>query len=179
MTAFTIAGGRQAFTSKQVTVLYQQGQNKLYPTENLVLAPSTDTANLTYSAGRLLAVYTEANAPSPQLVGMAVNYDPTSTNADQKICSYVLSDEFANDLMGIDLTTITTATLTTNRVQCAPLLIGAQFMQSAIDNANTSAVITGFNAAFTINVVANVEVFVSGGTGATNDNVITIQANLQ
>lgn len=168
--AININGAKKVFASKQTLVVYQQGNAPTYRSVSKILAPSTDATLPLYSAGRILATY-GADAPSPDLIGCAVNWDPTSAIASQKIATHILSDEFVHDVTGIDITSTLTMTETINRVACTPLGINLSLYYSAIALNNTAAVVTAFNTSFaTINL---------GDTSNTNtaDKVISIQKN--
>lgn len=157
------------FTSKQTLVVYQQFNAPRYPSVNGVLAPSTDTAWPTYSAGRILACY-GSDAPKPELVGAYVNYDPSSTVASQTVPVAVLSAPFIQNLTGLDITSTATMTATLNRVEIAPLLIGTSLYKGALTNANEATIVLAFNASFDIASLGKVK------NGMSDDEVITIQS---
>ena len=162
---------QKVFSSVQTLVVYQQFNAPRYPAINVLLAPSTDATLPTYSAGRLLAQY-GADAPSADLVGMYVNYDPASAVVSQQKCVAVLSAPFVQDLPGVDVTSTETMTATINRVEVTPLLIGTSLYLSAIENANDAAVVTAFEGAFTLASLGNVNV------GMEPTQVVSIQAVL-
>lgn len=142
------------FNRKQTPVVCTQFNAPTYPSIGSIIAPSTDATLKTYSAGRILATYGN-DAPSADLVGTLVNWNPASTVASQKIPTHILSDEFAHDLVGIDLTSTSTATATINRVACTPLLIGLSLFYNAIVSGNTATIVTAFNTAFKTATLGN------------------------
>ena len=144
MTNITIDSSSKVFTNVQTLVLYQDGFGYPYPFDEGILAESTDVDNLTYSAGRLMAQYSEANAPDPALVGAFVNYDPASANVDQQTCVGIIPTGYY-DLTGIDLTTTATSASTINRVNICRLLAGVSLYEATIIAQNTEDVVTGFN----------------------------------
>lgn len=140
------------FNYKQILVEYSNGNGYPYPRDSGILAPSTDTTTPLYSSGRLLAQYSVADAPSPELAGAYVNYDPASTKASQKICVGIIPTGY-NNLTGINVTTTDTKTATINNINVVRLLSGVTLYQATIIAQNSAAVVTGFNTAFTPKVV--------------------------
>lgn len=169
MPADGILNQNRVYNSKQTPVVYRQFNVPQYPPTGELIAPSTDTTLKTYSAGRILARY-GSDAPSPELVGKLVNWNPLSTVVSQKTPTHILSDEFIHDMPGIDTTTTVTFTATANRVECTPLLIGLALFSNAIAAANTATIVTAFNTAFKTAVIG-----VSANTLDTT-NVISIQS---
>lgn len=158
--AIPMINGSPVWEADQTLVMYLgQGDNPAsYPRIREILAPIVDSENPTrtlYHAGNLLARY-GTNAPSPELVGTYVNFDPASSNADQKICIGVLVEPMANNMVGIDTTNAETATQTINRVEI--VLFGNEttgirnikMYEKALTDNNSAAVITGFKAQFSI-----------------------------
>lgn len=162
----TIYGGKQVFSSSQTILLYQGVYAPLYPVILGLLAPNT--SGELYKTGSLLAKY-GANAPTPNLQGAFVNYDPTSSNADQAICVGAVSGQFVGGVVGTDVTNIDTATETYNRVNVALFNIGMQLYENALSLNNTTAQMTGFNNTYKVNVLDTC--LANGG----QTNVITIQ----
>ena len=152
MSATNINVSQVAFTSKQTPVVYRQFNVPTYLANGHLIAPSTDATLPLYSAGRILATY-GADAPSPELVGMLVNWDHTSAVVSQTKPTHILSDEFTHDMAGVDTTTAETYTATCNRVPCTSLSIGLCLYANAITEGNTATVVTAFNAAYTVTVL--------------------------
>lgn len=150
-----VNGATPVFTSNQTCVMYEGVNAPRYPLLNGVLAPSTDDS--LYYSGRLLSIYTEANAPSPALVGTFVNYDPASTNPDQAIPTHVIAGEFVPGLPGLDTTSQTTATNTLNIVSVAPLLTGTTMYLNSLTDNNPAPVMTGFEAYFVIATITTTQ----------------------
>lgn len=158
----TVASNPTVFTVKQRQIIYTQGGLlPANPYTNGSLAPST-AIDPTYKTGTLLAKY-GANAPTPDLVGTYVNYDPASLNDDQKVCvGLIAQGEFINGISGVVLTTPTTTAATINAVQIALFqndanVITGWLINSAVltdTTVNSGAVITGFNATFKTAIVA-------------------------
>lgn len=169
MPATNINGSQTVFTSRQTLVVYRQFNVPTYPANGYLIAPSTDSTLLTYSAGRVLATY-GSDAPSPELEGMLVNWDPSSSVTSQTIPTHILSDEFTHDLLGVDTTTAATYTATCNRVPCTSLSIGLCLYAGAITEANTATIVTAFYTAYTTTVLGQ-----SSNTLGSQD-VITIQS---
>lgn len=169
MPADHINGSQQVFNSKQTPVVCKQFNVPPYPADGHLIAPSTDTTLPLYSAGRILATY-GSDAPSPELVGMLVNWDPASSVNSQKVPTHILSDEFVHNMPGVDTTTAETYTATCNRVACTPLAIGLGLYSNAIAEGNTSTIVTAFYAAYTTIVLGQ-----SSNTLDTQ-NVISIQS---
>lgn len=169
MVASTINASQRVFQSKQTPVVCTQYNVPRYPANGYLLAPSTDVDLPTYSAGRILATY-GSDAPEPEMEGMKVNWDPTSSVASQAVPTDILSDEFVHNLLGVDLTTTETFTATCNRVNCTPLGIGLALYSNAIEEGNTPDIVTAFYAAYTTTVLGE-----SSNTNNTQ-NVISIQS---
>ena len=153
--SITINNAQFAFKRVQRLVVYQQANAPQYPAPTFILAPSTDTALPTYTAGRLLATYGN-DAPNANLIGTLVNWDPASSVASQTIATHVLSDAFVENLPGIDLTNTATATATINRVACTPLFIGLCLQYGYLVESNSTAVMTAFNTDFTVRKIADI-----------------------
>lgn len=144
--ALEIYGGKTVFNSAQTIVIFQgYGDDTSYPIKLGVLAPNTEGE--LYKTGDLLAKY-GANAPSPALVGTYVNYDPASTNDDQKVCVGTISGQMIEGVTGVDTTSIETTTQTLNQVNVLLWSVGVKFYENAITQNNASGLVTGFNATF-------------------------------
>lgn len=142
----TILGAAPAFKAKQTVLLYVgSGSETSYPIKLGALAPNTKSE--LYKTAGLLAQY-DANAPTPALKGMYVNYDPASANLDQKKCVGAISGQFVDGVTGVDNTSIDTATLTYNEVNVVLFGVDVKFYENALVLNNTAAQITGFNATF-------------------------------
>lgn len=143
---------KQVYSSSQVLFLCtnvgRQAAGQL--STDVRLAASTDVTKPFYSAGRLLAKY-DANAPTPDLVGYYVNYDPASSNPDQAVCVAAIADGFLN-VAGYDASTQPIPPL----VSVVTLLIPTTYYRSTLVSANTPAVVIGFYASFTVGVVGQV-----------------------
>ena len=169
MPATNINGSQRVFNSKQTPVVCSQFNVPNYPANGHLIAPSTDNTLPLYGAGRILATY-GSDAPSPELVGMLVNWNPASSVNSQKVPTHILSDEFVHDMPGVNTTTAETYTATCNRVTCTPLAIGLALYANAITEGNTATIVTAFYAAYTTTVVGQ-----SSNTLDTQ-NVISIQS---
>jgi len=169
MSATSINGSQTVFTSKQTPVVYRQFNVPTYPADGHLIAPSTDATLPLYSAGRILATY-GADAPSPELVGMLVNWDSASAVVSQTKPTHILSDEFTHDMPGVDTTSTETYTATCNRIPCVVIGIGLSLYEDALIAGNTATVKTAFDAAYTVTVL--------GQSRNTLDvqNVISIQS---
>lgn len=145
--AVTIYGGKEVFNSKQTIVIYQgYGDDASYPIKLGQLAPNTNDE--LYTTGTLLSQYTVANAPSPALVGMYVNFDSTSSNPDQLIVVGVITGQMIQGVTGVDTTSIATATATNNEVNIMLWSVGVKFYENAISQNNAPADVTDFYAQF-------------------------------
>jgi hypothetical protein len=144
----------KVFQNQQWNVIYEQFNAPQYPNQyGLLNAPLDGTA---YTSGRLLAQYTAANAPSPDLVGTYINYDPAGTTAQQTL-SAIIAEQWVNDYEGIDFTTPETIARTFRNIQVAPLLIGTTLYFNTLEANNSVAVITGFDAFFIVNQISNIQ----------------------
>lgn len=118
------------------------------------LVASTATVPLYYT-GTLLAVY-GANAPSPDLVGWYVNYDPASSNADQAVCVGAVAGEFVSGVTGATLTNPTTVGQTYNAVNVIKFTIGTTYYRNVLVANNTTAAMTGFDNTFNVVELADI-----------------------
>lgn len=153
---------KNAFKSKQIPFLYTQGNLPPFPADNGILAPHSK--GLLYQTGMLLSKLTTGT-----YAGMFINYEADATDPEQAIPTHVLADSMANDLTGVDLTNVETATETVNRVNAYALLTPLQFWEAPLVEANSPANITGFHAAIKTASVG------SGYYGSTPSNVLIIQ----
>ncbi len=145
--AITVNGGKSVFNSTQTILLFQGlGDTTSYPIKLGTLAPNTVIGSL-YTTGDLLALYGD-NAPTPALVGTYVNYDPASSNDDQKVLVGAISGQFVNGVTGVDTTSVDTATNTYNAVNVLLFSVGVKFYENALTQNNTTSQINGFNATF-------------------------------
>lgn len=161
MTTYT-ESGLPLFTSKQIVLLLNNLglQNNTF-LKTAVLCKSTN--GLPYTTGTLLALY-GANAPAGK-AGMYVNYDPASSNADQKVCVGAIATPFLQPIYGCDVVADGSDYFWDgqpfNTVSMLPFLIGnseaMMFYENAITLANAPAVVTGFRAAFVLQTMATVE----------------------
>jgi len=166
--AFEINNSVTAFNYTQVLVEYSNGYGYPYPRDSGILAPSTDSARPLYSSGRLLAKYSVADAPSPELAGAYVNYDPASTKVSQKTCVAIIPTGY-KDLTGVNVATADTETATINNINVVKLLAGVTLFEATIIAQNSAAVVTGFNTAFTPKIVTTT--YLDG----VESNIIAIQ----
>lgn len=147
-----INGAVNQWSNPQWNVLYEGANAPKYPQIQGTLVKSTD--DTLYYSGRILSIYTEANAPDPSLVGTYVNYDPESENLDQQVPSHIIVDEWVNGVHGLDITSQTTRTNTFNQVNVSPLsFIGTTLYYNTIQTNNSSDVLDGFNAFYIIGTV--------------------------
>lgn len=155
MSSITINSATPVSDNIQWNVMYEQFNAPKYPSQNAILNLATD--NTLYTSGRLLSVYTTANAPTPAQVGTYVNYDPASLNLDQKVPVAIISEEWVNNYSGVDFTNTATTTATFRQIQVTPLLIGSTMYKNTLVANNPAAVITGFNAYFTLDTISTVQ----------------------
>lgn len=151
----TIQGATNQWTNKQWNVIYEGSNAPVYPQVLGTLVKATDGS--TYYSGRILSIITVAHATNPDLVGMFLNYDPTSSNPDQLVPTHVISDQWVNGVYGLDDTNQTTQTNTYNQINVSPFLIGTTFYYKTLTDQNPAGVITGFNAYYKEATITNIQ----------------------
>lgn len=154
MSDLTINGAVQIWDNKQWNVLYEGENAPKYPQILGILlkvVEVTPTLPL-YFSGRILSIIT-----SGAHTGMFINYDPAGSG-DQLVPTHVIADEWVNGLAGMDTTSLTTTSLTFNKVNVAPLgLIGTTLYNNTLVANNTAGAITGFEAYYIIDTITNIK----------------------
>lgn len=159
MSSLIINGSNTLWKNKQWNVVYEQENAPKYLQLTSTLVASTDSTAPLYYSGRILSIITATNATNPQLIGKFLNYQPGSANPDQLIPTHIIAEQFINGMIGLDITTQTSATQTFNLVSATPLIpIGTTLYYNTLVANNTSAVMVGFNAYFNIVTLENIQV---------------------
>ncbi len=154
MSDLTINGAVPVWTNKQWNVLYEGENAPKYPQILGILLKTVEavaTLPLYYS-GRILSIIT-----SGANTGMFINYDPDGSG-DQLVPTHIIADQWVNGLAGLDTTSLTTKSLTFNKVNVAPLgLTGTTLYRNTIVANNTAACVTGFEAYYVIETITNIK----------------------
>lgn len=149
------------YTSVHTPVLYVQQNAPRYPEKanSVILAPAINpvTGFDTYRSGMFLALFGDdvqtAPIPYPFYEGWYGMVDSASPVASQKKIWGFISDEWAKDIVGVDLSTAEQVARTFVTLHISQFLIGTTFYKRAIYDNNTPENIALFEASFECAVV--------------------------